>query len=106
MRIAKTRPCPFCGTTDNFVECLDFGTFAVVCNGCGARGPEADGDDCDPDSDRARGRRGAVRAWNGRKRSAHAAPDAPPATTDGLSQARSGATEPNPPSPVNEGAKP
>jgi len=69
-RIAKAKRCPFCASESNFVECMDFGSFAVICNDCGAHGPEADGDDCDPDGDNARGRRKATRAWNRRSRAA------------------------------------
>lgn len=69
-RIAKAKCCPFCASTSNFVECMDFGSFAVICNGCGAHGPEADGDEYDPDGDNARGRRLATRAWNSRRRAA------------------------------------
>lgn len=69
MRIAKAKRCPFCASESNFVECMDFGQFAVICNGCGAQGPETDGDGCDPDGENARGRRTATRAWNRRARS-------------------------------------
>lgn len=69
-RVAKAKHCPFCGSDSNFVECMDFGTFAVVCNDCGAQGPETDGEDCDPDGDNARGKRTATRAWNRRTRRA------------------------------------
>lgn len=69
-RIAKMKACPFCGVSDAFVECMDFGSFAIVCNRCGAHGPEADGDDCDPEGEQQRGRRGAIRAWNQRRRAA------------------------------------
>lgn len=67
-RIAKAKRCPFCSLADSFVECMDFGAFAVVCNGCGAKGPTADGDGCDADAERNQGRKGAIRAWNRRTR--------------------------------------
>lgn len=67
-RIAKAKACPFCRSEDSFVECMDFGTFAVVCNSCGARGPDAEGDGCDDTAENFAGRRNATRAWNGRKR--------------------------------------
>ncbi len=67
-RIAKAKPCPFCACGDAFVECMDFGQFAVICNRCGAQGPEADGDGCDPDAENAQGRRLATKAWNQRRR--------------------------------------
>lgn len=38
-RIAKAKPCPFCRSTDSFIECADFGSFYRVCNVCLARGP-------------------------------------------------------------------
>lgn len=66
MRIAKAKPCPFCRSADGFVECLDFGSFAYICNDCLARGPDAEGDGCDPDGEGAQGRRNAIRAWNRR----------------------------------------
>lgn len=47
---------------------MDFGSFAVVCNGCGARGPTADGDGCDETSESNRGKRSALRGWNKRQR--------------------------------------
>ena len=63
--------CPFCGSTDSFVERTDFSSCHVVCNDCGARGPsscdenEADADaseagDCEP------GEMPARRLWNRR----------------------------------------
>lgn len=67
-RIAKRKRCPFCARTDTFVECMDFGAFAVVCNVCGARGPEGAGDGCDADADNQAGHRNATREWNRRKR--------------------------------------
>ncbi|MGV2980663.1 Lar family restriction alleviation protein [Camelimonas sp. ID_303_24] len=67
-RIAKPKPCPFCRSEATFVECLDYGSFAMICNDCGARGPQADGDGCDPEAESHRGERGAIRAWNKRKR--------------------------------------
>lgn len=69
-RVAKAKPCPFCRSDDVFVECMDFGSFAVVCNECGAKGPTADGDGCDETAENNRGRRNAIREWNGRKRRA------------------------------------
>lgn len=75
-RIAKRKPCPFCGSASSFVECMDVGSFAVICNDCGAQGPETDGDDCDPDGDNARGRRTSTRAWNQRRRRVPTTPEA------------------------------
>ncbi|MBS7697830.1 MAG: Lar family restriction alleviation protein [Chelatococcus sp.] len=67
-RIAKRKPCPFCGTSDSFVECMDYGDFAVICNSCLARGPSGEGDGCDPSSENHRGERNATREWNKRTR--------------------------------------
>lgn len=63
--------CPFCASTDTFVERADFSSCYVTCNDCGARGPtscdETDGDvdatengDCDP------GEMAARRLWSRR----------------------------------------
>lgn len=68
-RLPKAKHCPFCRGEDTFVECIDFGDFSVICNGCGARGPNADGDGCDPDGENARGKRNAIKAWNKRQKS-------------------------------------
>jgi len=67
-RVAKAKPCPFCRGTDIWVECMDFGSFAATCNDCLARGPDADGDGCDPDGENALGKRNAIRLWNKRQR--------------------------------------
>jgi len=69
-RVAKAKPCPFCRSTDSFVECLDFGSFYRLCNDCGAQGPTAEGDGCDPDAENKAGERNATRAWNKRSRAA------------------------------------
>lgn len=67
-RIAKRKRCPFCASDNSFVECMDFGEFAVICNGCGARGPDADGDGYDPAGENHAGARNATREWNKRAR--------------------------------------
>lgn len=67
-KLAKMKPCPFCGSTDAFVECMDFGDFAVRCNNCIGTGPHAEGCDCDPSAENHRGARNAIREWNKRKR--------------------------------------
>lgn len=72
-RLPKAKICPFCRGDSIYVECMDFGEFAAVCNLCGARGPYADGDGCDPDGENAKGRRNALRAWNKRSKSGRAA---------------------------------
>lgn len=68
VRLAKMKPCPFCGSQNSFVECMDFGEFAVRCNECLGTGPCGDGDDCDPTGENHRGARNAIRAWNQRRR--------------------------------------
>lgn len=70
-RIAKAKPCPFCKSTDSFVECADFGSFYRVCDNCLARGPEAEGDGCDS---HGTGGQNATRAWNKRSKALSAAP--------------------------------
>lgn len=71
--MAKLKPCPFCKGTMPFVERADFSSCYVVCNDCGARGPES----CDENEADARatdsgkfepGERAAVRLWNSRRR--------------------------------------
>lgn len=67
--------CPFCASTDMFVERADFSSCYVTCNDCGARGPtscdendadaEASGNgDCEP------GELAAKRLWSLRARTA------------------------------------
>lgn len=73
-RIAKAKTCPFCKSTDSFVECADFGSFYRVCNNCGARGPEAEGDGCDETGNNHEGARNATRAWNKRPKALSPAP--------------------------------
>lgn len=73
-RVAKMKPCPFCRTLNGFVECADFGSFYVMCNQCGARGPDAEGDGCDPDAENRRGARNAIKAWNTRSLALEAKP--------------------------------
>jgi len=72
MGTLKPSLCPFCCSEDVFVECMDFGEFAAVCNHCSAHGPRVDGDGCDPDGENARGKRNALRAWNKRPKSGRA----------------------------------
>lgn len=67
-RLAKKKPCPFCGSEDLFVECMDFGAFAVRCNQCLGTGPIGEGEDCDMTLDNYLGERNAIRAWNKRRR--------------------------------------
>lgn len=48
-RMAKGMGCPFCASTDAFVERADFSSCYVICNDCGARGPTS----CDETSEDA-----------------------------------------------------
>ena len=56
-------PCPFCGSSDAFVERADFTGCYVMCNYCQARGPIKcqDGDD-----EETPGAEAAMKAWNAR----------------------------------------
>lgn len=62
------KPCPFCGSRDAFVECMNFGDFAVRCNECLGTGPSGEGDGCDPAAENHLGARNAIREWNKRRR--------------------------------------
>jgi len=64
-------PCPFCKSTDSFVERADFSGCYVICNDCSARGPvscdETDEDVAATDSGECEpGERAARRLWNTR----------------------------------------
>lgn len=65
MRIAKAKPCPFCGSSDSFTE-RHLRTRQQVCNGCFAHGPSVD--DYGHDLDDTKASAFAVREWNKRKR--------------------------------------
>lgn len=71
-RIAKAKPCPFCGGSDSFVECYDYGSFYRTCNECNARGPYGEGDGCDETANNHEGARNATKRWNERRRTARA----------------------------------
>lgn len=59
----KHKRCPFCGSTDVFVERADFTACFVQCNGCCARGPlELQ----HSDTEETPGARWASRSWNRR----------------------------------------
>lgn len=68
MRIAKAKPCPFCGSSDSFTERMHLSTWQHVCNNCFAHGPSVEDDDRDLDIDDTRAYAFAVREWNKRKR--------------------------------------
>ncbi|PPQ42145.1 Lar family restriction alleviation protein [Rhodopseudomonas palustris] len=66
MRIAKAKPCPFCGSTDSFVERMDLSMWQRVCNDCFTHGPCVHDDGRDLSEERAEAE--ATREWNRRKR--------------------------------------
>ena len=39
MRIAKAKPCPFCGSLDSFTERMELNMWQRVCNACFTHGP-------------------------------------------------------------------
>lgn len=59
--------CPFCGSPDSFVESATLSSAYVVCNGCGARGPEMVQES---DEEETPGEENARAAWNTRPISA------------------------------------
>lgn len=67
MRLAKPKPCPFCKSTDIYMERQSFDCSVDICNNCGARGPShiAAWDDTDADERMVRG------LWNSRSESAY-----------------------------------
>lgn len=69
-RLAKMKPCPFCGSRDAFVECMGYGDFAVRCNECLGTGPSGEGDGYDPTAENHWGARNAIGKWNKRRRQA------------------------------------
>ncbi len=59
----ELKPCPFCGTSDSFVERADFSSAYVFCNHCSAKGPT----ECqESDEEEIPGADAAARAWNKR----------------------------------------
>lgn len=66
--VAKRKPCPFCQSSDSFVEAYSYGLFYVACNECGARGPDMEAQDVgyDDQDKNKRGERAATRGWNTR----------------------------------------
>lgn len=63
---AKTalKPCPFCGEADAFAERGTLSSAYVLCNRCGAKGPEACQED---DEEETPGEAAAIRHWNSRE---------------------------------------
>lgn len=70
MRLARIKPCPFCGSCDRpRVERWDICVFGIVCDECGARGPVVErGDYSGDDKDLVRASRDSIREWNARQR--------------------------------------
>ena len=69
MRVAKAKPCPFCGSASSFTERMDLSMWQRVCNDCFTHGPSVHDEEdeslaCDDEKADAY----AVRAWNKRKR--------------------------------------
>lgn len=67
VRAGTGEDCPFCGSSDTFVEREDFTSSYVMCNCCGARGPTGGLDDPD---DETPGADAAKRLWRIRARTA------------------------------------
>lgn len=67
VRLARLKPCPFCGKRDAFVERADFSSAYVFCNACSAKGPS---EYQESDYEETPGERAAIRAWNKRTRCA------------------------------------
>jgi hypothetical protein len=63
MRIAKAKACPFCRSTEGFVERMHLSSYQYVCNGCFAHGPDVTNDFEGDDGEAV-----AIRAWNLRTR--------------------------------------
>ena len=67
MRIAKAKRCPFCRSTNSFVERMDISSWQRVCNDCFAHGPNV----CHADWEDDKAEAEATRAWNRRSRRQH-----------------------------------
>ncbi len=59
----ELKPCPFCGSTDLFVERATYSACYVQCDGCGAHGPT---EDQESDDEGTPGEKSAREAWNKR----------------------------------------
>lgn len=82
-RAVEFRPCPFCASPDNFSERSGLSSAYVVCNDCGAHGPD---EYQESDDEEMPGADAAYKAWNNRALSAPVAqPDVlpfPPADSE------------------------
>jgi Lar family restriction alleviation protein len=61
----RAKPCPFCGSSDVFVENMDAGVYRMWCNECAALGPPVERGDYG--DGRNLEEHDATRAWNQRK---------------------------------------
>lgn len=67
MRLAKIKPCPFCGACEGmFVERFNICSYGVMCNECVGRGPPVE--DLRYEDSEQLAHRDAIKAWNGRQR--------------------------------------
>lgn len=70
--MSDLKVCPFCGASDAFVERIELSSCAVICNQCGARGPESCPEDdedlrIEEENDWEPGEAAARRLWNRRQ---------------------------------------
>lgn len=71
VEIPQAEPCPFCHSTDSFVERMDLSSWMRVCNDCFAHGPNVCNSDWEDDEAEAE----ATRAWNCREKKPVKNPD-------------------------------
>lgn len=73
MRKPKIKPCPHCRATDAWVERYGICAYGVVCNTCGAIGPNVEhGKYADEPNGEDLADRDAIRMWNARTPAAYA----------------------------------
>lgn len=71
MRKPKPKPCPFCRSTDVFVERYDYSVYAAVCNVCSVHGPKVEhGKYADEPNGDDLAERDALKMWNARTQAA------------------------------------
>jgi hypothetical protein len=66
VKIPEAKPCPFCGGTHGFVECMGGATHRFWCNGCVALGPPVENGTYTGAGDE-RAERDPTKAWNKRR---------------------------------------
>lgn len=64
MRVAKAKACPFCHSTNGFVERMELSSWQYVCNDCFAHGPDV----CNAEWEEDKAKAEATRVWNQRRR--------------------------------------